>query len=153
MEDRQHETGNPTPAPETIPNPIPPGTKCELCGMLATVAVKDAQGVTHYYCEHHVPQAGSQESGVRSSEHHEHEEKGIDRHAGHSVNMFRDRFLLSLILTIPVVIYSDLFRLVFGFPAPAFPYSDWIAPLFSTAFFFFCGGGVFFKALVGCKND
>src|SRR3990170_6962920 len=117
-------------------HPIPPGTRCELCGMLAATAVKDAQGVVHFYCEHHVPShSGTQQPTV-------------DRHADHSVNMFRDRFLLSLILTIPVVMCSDLFRLVFGFSAPAFPYSDWIAPLFSTAIFFY-GGMVFLKSARG----
>jgi Cu2+-exporting ATPase len=29
-----------------------------------------------------------------------------DRHAGHSVAMFRDRFWLSLLLTVPVVTWS-----------------------------------------------
>src|SRR3990170_1077983 len=142
MEDRQHETGNPTPAPETIPNPIPPGTRCELCGMLATVAVKDAQGVVHFYCEHHVPSPVAHAAPGTPVSH----EAGMDRHAGHSVNMFRDRFLLSLILTIPVVIYSDLFLMVFGSSAPAFPYSGWIAPLFSAAIFFYGGLGFFLSA-------
>jgi len=125
-------------------HPIPPGTRCELCGMLATTAVKDAQGVVHFYCEHHVPS----HSGTQQPSHLATQQPAVDRHADHSVNMFRDRFLLSLILTIPVVIYSDLFRLVFGFSAPAFPYSDWIAPLFSTAIFFY-GGMVFLKSARG----
>jgi hypothetical protein len=34
-------------------------------------------------------------------------EHGHDRHAGHSVAMFRDRFWIALILTIPVLIYSE----------------------------------------------
>ena len=32
---------------------------------------------------------------------------GHDKHAGHSVSMFRDRFWLSLVLTIPVVAASE----------------------------------------------
>ena len=127
----------------------PSGQRCELCGMLATAAVKDAQGVIHYYCEHHVPGHEMPKGGqMEHSGQAGHEEKGIGRHAGHSVNMFRDRFFISLALTIPVVIYSDLFRLVFGFSAPAFPYSDWIAPLFSTAIFFY-GGPVFLRSAWG----
>jgi Cu2+-exporting ATPase len=120
--------------------------------MLATTAVKDAQGVVHYFCDHHVPEgtkiASSAEAGRPFTDKHHAEDKGLNRHAGHSVNMFRDRFLLSLILTIPVVIYSDLFRLVFGSSAPAFPYSDLIAPLFSAAIFFY-GGVVFLKSAWG----
>ncbi|HLD96226.1 MAG TPA: heavy metal translocating P-type ATPase [Patescibacteria group bacterium] len=139
MEKHQHETGNPIPAPETIP--IPPGTKCELCGMLATAAVKDAQGVIHYYCEHHVPnQPISQSTNHPAGEH-----PAVDRHANHSVNMFRDRFWLSLILTAPVVLYSALVQRVFGFTAPSFPYSDLVSPLFSTIVFFY-GGLVFLKS-------
>ena len=128
---------------------IPPGTKCELCGMLATAAVKDAQGVTHYYCEHHVPQS-SPESGKQMAHegHDKPKEKGLDRHGGHSVNMFRDRFFLSLILTIPVVLYSDLIQRVLGFTAPPFPYSEWVSPLFSTIVFFY-GGLVFLKSALG----
>ena len=34
------------------------------------------------------------------------EQAAYDRHEGHSVAMFRDRFWLSLLLTIPVVIWS-----------------------------------------------
>src|SRR3989344_6751015 len=125
-------------------HPIPPGTRCELCGMLAATAVKDAQGVVHFYCEHHVPS----HSGTQQPSHLATQQPAVDRHADHSVNMFRDRFFISLALTIPVVIYSDLFRLVFGFSAPAFPYSDWIAPLFSTAIFFYGGMG-FLKSARG----
>ena len=40
--------------------------------------------------------------------------KGHDKHAGHSVAMFRDRFWLSLLLTIPVLIWSHNPRMWFG---------------------------------------
>jgi len=109
--------------------------------MLATAAVKDAQGVIHYYCEHHVPnQPISQSTNHPAGEH-----PAVDRHANHSVNMFRDRFWLSLILTAPVVLYSALVQRVFGFTAPSFPYSDLVSPLFSTIVFFY-GGLVFLKS-------
>ena len=45
--------------------------------------------------EHHSPP--HQHEGVK--DHTEH-----DKHAGHSVSMFKDKFWLSLILTIPVVL-------------------------------------------------
>ena len=131
-------------------SPIPSGTKCELCGMLASAAVKDAQGVTHFYCEHHTP-VTSEQGSVISKEHKKgesHGEHGIDRHSGHSVNMFRDRFLLSLILTIPVVFYSDLVQRVFGYTAPTFPYSFLIQPVLSTVVFFY-GGLVFLRSAWG----
>ncbi|MDR7438142.1 MAG: heavy metal translocating P-type ATPase, partial [Armatimonadota bacterium] len=33
-----------------------------------------------------------------------------DRHAGHTPRMFRDRFVISLLLTLPVLYYEPLFQ-------------------------------------------
>src|SRR5258705_13486719 len=44
-----------------------------------------------------------------------------DKHAGHSVQMFRDRFWLTLLLTIPTVIWSGMIQHWFGYRAPRFP--------------------------------
>ena len=65
-----------------------------------------------------------------------------DAHAGHSVEMFRDRFWLSLLLTIPTLIWSDAIQGWLGYTAPEFPGSAWIPPLFGTAVFLY-GGRVF----------
>jgi P-type Cu2+ transporter len=40
--------------------------------------------------------------------------------------MFRDKFWLSLILTIPVVFWSAHIQELLGYRAPEFPGSDWI---------------------------
>lgn len=118
--------------------------------MLAATAVKDAQGAAHYYCEHHVPVTSSAEAERPIAEHHVpgHEEHGPGRHAGHSINMFRDRFWVSLILTVPVVFYSELVQRVFGYTAPVFPYSDWLTPILATVIFFY-GGRVFLRSALG----
>jgi Cu2+-exporting ATPase len=71
--------------------------------------------------------------------HHAH-----DRHEGHSPGMFRDRFWLSLLLTIPVVIWSADVQEWLGYEAPAFPGSDLIAPVLGTIVFLY-GGGVFLR--------
>ncbi len=55
-----------------------------------------------------------------------------DKHEGHSPAMFRDRFWLSLALTVPVVIWSAHIQELLGYRAPAFPGSDWIGPVLST---------------------
>ncbi len=119
--------------------------KCELCGMVATSSVTDALGVTHYYCEHH---AGSHVPETKESEISEHAEHmtavTFDKHAGHSVNMFRDRFWLSLILTTPVLVYSNLPTMLFGISAPAFPGSDYLSIVLATIVFAY-GGIVFLK--------
>jgi P-type Cu2+ transporter len=49
-----------------------------------------------------------------------------DRHAGHSPEMFRDRFWLSLALTVPVVVWSEHIEMLLGYRAPVFPGSAWI---------------------------
>jgi Cu2+-exporting ATPase len=58
--------------------------------------------------------------------------------------MFRDRFWLSLILTVPVVFWSDHIQMLLGYEAPAFPGSAWIPPVLGTVVFFY-GGLVFLK--------
>jgi Cu2+-exporting ATPase len=49
---------------------------------------------------------------------------GHDRHEGHSVAMFREKFWLSLALTIPVVILSPDIQHWFGYSLPTFPVSS-----------------------------
>ncbi|MGH9772657.1 MAG: heavy metal translocating P-type ATPase, partial [Candidatus Acidiferrales bacterium] len=67
-----------------------------------------------------------------------------DRHAGHSVAMFRDKFWLSFALTIPVVFWSADVQHWLGYTAPSFPGSHLIAPIFGTIVFFY-GGLVFLR--------
>ncbi len=67
-----------------------------------------------------------------------------DRHAGHSVAMFRDKFWLSLALTIPVVVWSADVQHWIGYTAPAFPGSKFIPPILGTIVFLY-GGIVFIR--------
>jgi P-type Cu2+ transporter len=69
---------------------------------------------------------------------------GHDKHAGHSVEMFRSRFWISLLLTIPVVLYSEMVQGWLNFSMPSFPGSGAIAPLLGTVVFLY-GGTVFLK--------
>ena len=71
-----------------------------------------------------------------------------DRHAGHSVAMFRDRFWLSLALSIPVFIWSPDPQAWLGYTAPTFPGSDWIPPILGTVVFLY-GGLVFLRGARG----
>ena len=72
---------------------------------------------------------------------------GHDKHAGHSPEMFRDRFWLSLALTVPVVLTSDSFMEWFGYTLD-FTGIDWIAPILGTVIFFY-GGWPFVAGAVG----
>src|SRR5258707_2523220 len=67
-----------------------------------------------------------------------------DRHAGHSVAMFRDKFWLSFALTIPVVFWSSDVQHWLGYRAPSFPGSNLIAPILGTVVFVY-GGLVFIR--------
>lgn len=72
-----------------------------------------------------------------------------EKHAGHSLKMFSTRFFISLILTIPIIIYSDVFRSVFGFQAPIFEGVQYMSLVFGSAIFFY-GGFVF---IIGAKRE
>jgi P-type Cu2+ transporter len=67
-------------------------------------------------------------------------------HSGHEL-MFRNRFWVSLVLTVPVLLYSHMLQMWFGFTAPSFPGSQWVAPLFALIIFIY--GGVPFIQMAG----
>ena len=58
--------------------------------------------------------------------------------------MFRDRFWLSLVLTLPVVYFSDTIQGWFGYTAPSFPGSELISPVLGTIIFVY-GGSPFLR--------
>jgi Cu2+-exporting ATPase len=58
--------------------------------------------------------------------------------------MFREKFWISLLLTIPTVVWGHMLRRLTGWMPPAFPGSRWIAPVFGTAVFIH-GGWVFLR--------
>ena len=70
-------------------------------------------------------------------EHHEH-------HAGHSPKMFRDRFWLSTLLTIPAVIWSGHIQALLHYRAPAVPGASWVPAVFGTLVFLY-GGRAFLQ--------
>jgi P-type Cu2+ transporter len=59
-------------------------------------------------------------------------------HSGHE-EMFRRRFWVSLVLSIPVLLYTPMLQEWFGFSMPTFPGSDWIAPVLSVIIFAYGG--------------
>ncbi|HEX6261805.1 MAG TPA: heavy metal translocating P-type ATPase [Actinomycetota bacterium] len=61
--------------------------------------------------------------------------------------MFREKFWLSLALTLPVVVWSAHIQELLKYRAPEFPGSDWIPPVLGTAVFLY-GGLVFLQGAV-----
>ncbi|TVP88262.1 MAG: copper-translocating P-type ATPase [Thioalkalivibrio sp.] len=88
----------------------------------------------------HVGSQGQQGHGSKS----DHEGHDHDQHAGHSVEMFRNKFWLSFALTIPVVYWSEHIQELLGYSAPVFPGSQFIPALLGTVVFFY-GGLVFLR--------
>ncbi len=75
-----------------------------------------------------------------------------DRHAGHSVAMFRDKFWLSLALTIPVIVWSPDPQAWLGYTDPTFPGSALIPAILGTIVFLY-GGLVFIRGAVPELRD
>ena len=90
---------------------------------------------------HHAESHDSQEN---QHDQHQHDQHDHDQHAGHSPGMFRKKFWLSLILTIPVVYFSEHIQMLLGYRAPEFFGSGWIPPILGTVIFFY-GGWVFIQ--------
>ena len=67
-------------------------------------------------------------------------------HTGHE-QMFRQRFWVNLVLTIPVLLFSPMLQEWLGFSMPAFPGSRWIGAAFALAIFFY-GGVPFLRMAV-----
>ena len=65
-------------------------------------------------------------------------------HGGHGAHgdhaaQFRDRFWWSLVLSVPVVVYSGMVQEWLGFTPPQFPGSQWVAPVLGTVVFLYGG--------------
>jgi P-type Cu2+ transporter len=71
-------------------------------------------------------------------QHGKHDHGAQVDHSGHE-EMFRKRFWVSLILSIPVLLYSPMIQEWMGFHMPEFPGSQWITPGLSTIIFFYGG--------------
>ena len=71
------------------------------------------------------------------SAHASHAGHGTD-HSGHE-QMFRVRFWWSLLLSIPVLVYSEMIQMWLGFTPPALPLSEWIPFIFSLVIFGYGG--------------
>jgi len=87
---------------------------CPLCGM-ALVAQKSEEG---------------------------HDHNTINKHAGHHTEDFLKKFWIVLIFTVPILLYSEIFEIAFGFSVPTFAGVQYVI-LSLGSFVFFYGGSVF----------
>ena len=83
----------------------------------------------------HSTHIGHNMSGVM--DHSAHAGHGTD-HGGHE-QMFRVRFWWSLLLSIPVLLYSEMIQHWLNFHPPVFPFSEWIPFILSLVIFAYGG--------------
>ncbi len=96
--------------------------------------------------EHEEPvahgQHGDHEAYMDHGEHEDHaghEEHGSHgSHAGHEIR-FRNRFWVSLLLSIPVLVFSPALQNWLNYTAPTFPGSEWITPVLAVIIFVYGG--------------
>jgi len=81
------------------------------------------------------------------------DESQYDRHAGHSVEMFRKKFWGTLLLSIPTVIWAPTIQHWFSFEAPGGSLaSRWVPAIFGTLVFGY-GGWVFVQGALDEIRD
>ncbi|SEP32723.1 ATPase, P-type (transporting), HAD superfamily, subfamily IC, partial [Halogranum amylolyticum] len=81
-----------------------------------------------------------------------HEDHGAHTdHTGHE-QMFRRRFWVSLVLSVPVIFFSEFIQDVFSYTAPIFPGSAWITPVLSVIIFAYGGVPFLTMARTELKN-
>ncbi len=93
---------------------------------------------THHHPEMHHANPGHE---TNSSDVH----SGHDKHAGHSVEGFWNRFIISTLITIPVLLMSHIIQQWLGFKF-SFPGDSFILGILST-FIYIYGGWPFLKGL------
>ncbi|MGJ4843298.1 heavy metal translocating P-type ATPase [Leifsonia sp. Le1] len=87
--------------------------------------------------------------GGAADDHSAHDQGGHDHgaHAGHDPAIFRRKFWLTLVLTIPTLVFSPGLQEILGLGGPRFPGSQYIPAVFGVAIFFY-GGLVFLRGAV-----
>lgn len=95
------------------------------------------------------PEAASSPMDHENMEHGEH--AAHTDHTGHEAT-FRRLFWVSLLLSIPVLLYSPMIQELLGFTLPAFPGSQWIEPIFGTIIFAYGGIPFLQMAIPELKN-
>jgi Cu2+-exporting ATPase len=86
-------------------------------------------------------------------EHATHTGSAHERHAGHSVEMFRQRFWGTLLLSIPTLVWAPTIQHWFGYAAPGgAAASRWIPAVFGSLVFAY-GGWIFVRGAKGELAD
>lgn len=102
-------------------------------GIADNSVIQDDKKPDHHQSHEPIGCCAPEASGGSHSGHHDH------------AAMFRNKFWISLALTIPTVFYSHMLQDLFNYQAPQFQFSHWVAPVFGLATFIY-GGRVFLES-------
>lgn len=100
------------------------------------------------YQDVHSPDHAANDQAAHSNTAHAHKtggHTGHSEHAGHDPRIFRNRFWITLLLTISLLIYSYHIQLWFNFRPPHFPGAAYLPAVLGTVIFFY-GGIVFLRS-------
>ncbi|MGH1548418.1 heavy metal translocating P-type ATPase [Leifsonia poae] len=95
----------------------------------------------------HSGHAGHDHAGHAGHDHSGHAGHDHSGHAGHDPAIFKRKFWLTLVLTIPTLIFSQGLQEILGLDGPRFPGSQYIPAVFGVVIFFY-GGLVFLRGAV-----
>jgi P-type Cu2+ transporter len=89
----------------------------------------------------HAPEAGHHDGHGSAAERPGHAGHGQGDHGAHGDHaaLFRDRFWLTALLSIPVVVWSHDVQELLGYTAPAIPGAELIGPVLGSVIFFYGG--------------
>ena len=101
----------------------------------------------HSHAEHedHASHGDAAAAVATHGDHGAHEDhRGHDRHTGHDPEVFRQKFWLTLALTVPVIAFSPSVQGWFDYSLDGVPGHQYVAPILGT-FVFLYGGLVFLR--------
>lgn len=101
---------------------------------------------THSHHGHH-QHHDHKEHSHHSENHSHHSDSGYDKHEGHHTHDFLKRFWVSLIITVPILLLSEMIQHWFGFTI-AFPGDKYVLLTLGTIIYIY-GGMPFLKGMIG----
>ena len=109
---------------------------CRVCGLTGERGDRSASPVQD---DHRVRTEPDQDSpGHTHEDHSGHEHEAHVDHSGHEA-MFKTRFFACLVISLPVLYYSEMLQEWFGYTAISFPGSEFVAPALGAVVFVYGG--------------
>ncbi len=90
------------------------------------------------------PECGMNLVSIKKQPTHDHDKSAFanataDKHKGHTTSSFLTKFWIALVLTLPILAYSDIFTIATGFQVPRFGGVEWMILGLGSFIFFYCG--------------